>query len=90
MLVYLAEPLRQKKHVLYYITYIFIFLYTYILFEYMGADRKCKPKNYERAWVFQHRLLNPASRLISDWLAIETNMCHIRIDYCKRRKQYYI
>ena len=51
----------------------------------MGADRKCKSRNYEMACVLQHRRLqNPASRLIGDWFAIEPNICCIRIGYSKR------
>ena len=44
-----------------YILYIYIFIYLYIydiyiyiLIKYMGADRKCKSKNFERACMFQH------------------------------------
>ena len=55
------------------------------------ADRKCKSKSYERAFIFQHpRWQNLASRLMGAWFAIETNICCIRINYCKRRNQYDI
>jgi hypothetical protein len=48
-------------------------------------------KGHLYAFIFQHpRLQNLASRLMGDWFAIETNICCIRINYCKRRNQYDI
>ena len=45
----------------------------------MGADRKCKSKNYERECVFQHPRIAIDRRLVRDWDKHVSHVLHLWI-----------